>query len=339
MPKPFIMNFIFILMDKNLVQPKYIRVSLGSAILLGLKKGKITTLPTTIYLLMNGKCRSNCAFCSQAREASSKKDRLSRVIWPKYELNDVFISLKNNNFKRICIQTLNYPKMEKDLFDIVNMIKENTDIPISVATHPLEKKSLDYLKELGVNRIGISLDGSSKQIFENIKGKKTKSPYSWLNHLNGINLALGIFGKENVTTHLIVGLGETDKELLQIIKNLHDKGVCCSLFAFTPLKGTKLEKQKKPKIERYRAVQLSRYLIIKNKINFNEINFNDNGKLLKIPNKIELISEMFQTSGCPNCNRPYYNENVRGPIYNYPNKLEEKNLVEARFQLIKYEAI
>ena len=104
----------------------------------------------------------------------------------------------------------------------LNKENENTDIPISVATHPLENKSLDYLKELGVNRIGISLDGSSKQIFENIKGKKTKSPYSWLNHLNGINLALGIFGKENVTTHLIVGLGETDKELLQIIKNLHD---------------------------------------------------------------------------------------------------------------------
>jgi biotin synthase len=26
----------------------------------------------------------------------------------------------------------------------------------------------------------------------------------------------------------------------------------------------------------------------------------------------------FLTSGCPGCNRPYYNERPGGPLYNYP---------------------
>jgi biotin synthase-related radical SAM superfamily protein len=29
----------------------------------------------------------------------------------------------------------------------------------------------------------------------------------------------------------------------------------------------------------------------------------------------------FQTSGCPDCNRPFYNERPGGPLYNYPRPL------------------
>jgi biotin synthase-related radical SAM superfamily protein len=34
----------------------------------------------------------------------------------------------------------------------------------------------------------------------------------------------------------------------------------------------------------------------------------------------------FQTSGCPDCNRPFYNEKPSGPFYNYPRKLEIKEI-------------
>ena len=30
---------------------------------------------------------------------------------------------------------------------------------------------------------------------------------------------------------------------------------------------------------------------------------------------------MFETSGCPGCNRPYYNERPGGMLYNYPRPL------------------
>jgi biotin synthase len=38
--------------------------------------------------------------------------------------------------------------------------------------------------------------------------------------------------------------------------------------------------------------------------------------------------EPFLTSGCPSCNRPYYNEKPSGPIYNYPRKISQKELSE-----------
>ncbi|RLI07925.1 radical SAM protein, partial [Candidatus Bathyarchaeota archaeon] len=34
----------------------------------------------------------------------------------------------------------------------------------------------------------------------------------------------------------------------------------------------------------------------------------------------------FMTSGCPDCNRPYYNEPVRGPLYNYPFRPGEEDV-------------
>jgi biotin synthase len=36
----------------------------------------------------------------------------------------------------------------------------------------------------------------------------------------------------------------------------------------------------------------------------------------------------FLTSGCPDCNRPYYNEKPIGPLYNYPRKISQKEKEE-----------
>jgi biotin synthase len=38
--------------------------------------------------------------------------------------------------------------------------------------------------------------------------------------------------------------------------------------------------------------------------------------------------EPFRTSGCPDCNRPYYNEKPSGPIYNYPRPLSRGEIAK-----------
>jgi len=39
------------------------------------------------------------------------------------------------------------------------------------------------------------------------------------------------------------------------------------------------------------------------------------------------------TSGCPNCNRPYYNEKPSGPIYNYPRPLKKEEIAKVMLEL------
>jgi biotin synthase-related radical SAM superfamily protein len=44
--------------------------------------------------------------------------------------------------------------------------------------------------------------------------------------------------------------------------------------------------------------------------------------------------EPFRTSGCPGCNRPFYNESPRGPIYNYPKELGPEEIEEVKSELL-----
>jgi len=72
--------------------PEQIRVSLGSAIVLGLADAKLDAAPTTAYLMTHRqeKCTANCGFCPQARTSRTRADMLSRVSWPAYRTQEGF---------------------------------------------------------------------------------------------------------------------------------------------------------------------------------------------------------------------------------------------------------
>jgi len=316
-----------------------IRVSIGSASVLGLDVFiKPKDPPTTCYLMtyIKGHCSANCGFCPQARSSDSSTENLSRVNWPIFSIIDVVNKLKGlpveNNFKRICIQTLNYPNNFQDIVEIVRQIRVEYKGPISVAIPPMSKEQLKELKSIGVSKVGIALDGSTPEIFDNVKGQKINGPYKWEEHFQSLKNALDVFTKGYVSTHLIVGLGETHEEILKRLEDLHKLTITVSLFAFTPVKGTKFEIMSQPEIIDFRKIQLGRYLIVNNLKSINDYTFNKEGNLINFGvSKDELRdilenSSAFMTSGCTGCNRPYYTSRPSGPIYNYPRTLfiEEK---------------
>ncbi|MFX1275471.1 MAG: radical SAM protein [Promethearchaeota archaeon] len=314
-----------------------IRVSIGSASVLGLNNSiKLKNLPTTCYLMTykKGHCSANCGFCPQAKSSDSSTEKLSRVSWPIFPMKDVISKLKllpiEKNFQRVCIQTLNYPENYQDIIEIVSQIRSVFYNPISVAIPPITKDKLKKLKEVGVSQIGIALDGTTPEIFNKIKGKDINGPYEWDLHYQCLREALGIFSKGFVSTHLIVGFGETHKEILKRIEELHDLSITVSLFAFTPVKGTKFENIKQPEVLDFRKIQLGRYLIINNLKSIRDFVFDNKGNLLNINISKEDLrnyienSDAFMTSGCPGCNRPYYTSRPSGPTYNYPRKLKKE---------------
>jgi biotin synthase len=42
------------------------------------------------------------------------------------------------------------------------------------------------------------------------------------------------------------------------------------------------------------------------------------------------------TSGCPFCDRPYFNEKVTGPLYNYPYEPSNKEMISIKNQIRQY---
>jgi biotin synthase len=323
-----------------------IRVSIGSASTLGLGAlSQFKNPPTTCYIMTftEGHCIANCGFCPQARSSKSSIEKLSRVNWPIFSFKDFLTKLKympfSKKFERICIQTLNYPGNFDDLIEIITQIRTYTDIPISVAIPPFLKEQLKELKIRGVDRVGIALDGATSEVFEKIKGIKIGGPYTWEEHFKRLNEALEIFSPGFVSTHIIIGLDETERSVIELIEKLYQLGILVSLFAFMPIKGTKFENIPQPAILSFRKLQLGRFLIFNNERKINDFTFNKRGEIVNINiNKNQLIkiineTNAFLTSGCPGCNRPYYTSKPSGPIYNYPRALKEKEKIEL-FELL-----
>ena len=159
--------------------------------------------------------------------------------------------------------------------------------------------------------------------------------------------ALRVFGKGNVSTHVIVGLGESEREAIEIIQRCVDLGILPALFAFTPVRGTEMEKTSPPSLESYRRVQLARFLIVKGWARTDMMLFDGEGRIAGFGLGKEDLEkaldsgEPFLTSGCSGCNRPFYNEKVSGPIYNYPRKptVNELDSIKGQFKIFFYAAV
>jgi len=327
----------------NLPEPRIsqIRVAFGTGVVLGLWEGRLLAVPTTAHFLTyhSDRCSSNCKFCPQARESNADRRMLSRVVWPTCELEMVLAALRESHteFKRICLQAVNYPFVVDDIRELVGKIKGVCDLPISVSCNPLAARDIERLAAAGAERVCIALDAATDSVFNRVKGVGAKTPYTWQGCVRALDDARAILGGR-VSTHLIVGLGESEEEMVRAIQFLHDKGVTIGLFAFTPIAGTPLADLPQPDLASYRRIQLARHLIVNGIIRSKLVKFNgdridDFGVIGDVLRKIVDSGEPFMTSGCPNCNRPFYNETPRGPIYNYPWKPTPEEITKIRGQL------
>lgn len=156
--------------------PKTIRVSVGSAVVIGLLNEKFDAAPTTAYLMTyrKGKCTANCGFCPQARGSHSRADMLSRVSWPVFATKNVLDGIEkafeNGKIKRVCFQVLNYPKVFTHLLALIKAIRQKANVPISISCQPLNNENIKALAEAGAERIGIPLDVAAEELFDKIKG-------------------------------------------------------------------------------------------------------------------------------------------------------------------------
>jgi len=317
--------------------PDRVRVSIGTASVLGLLRYSLSVPPTTAYLMTytEGSCLANCSFCAQAREHNADRDQLSRVVWPDYPLDRVMDGFREpalDVLKRICVQIIYYPGFLDDTVYLVGLLKDETGLPVSVDTCPVDKESLIRLRDAGTEMISIPLDGATPRIFDEIKGRNVKGPYRWEKHMEALKAAVEVFGDGNVGSNLIVGLGETEREAAELIQRLHDMKVKTVLFAFTPLAGTRLESLPPPQMEKYRRLQAARHLIVNGYAALEDMRFDEGGRIIGYGG-VDLESVLgdgvaFMTTGCPGCNRPFYNERPSGPFYNYPRPLTEDEIEE-----------
>jgi len=329
---------------------KKVRVSLGTLGVLGLELVMMDVPPTTAYLQVytEERCRGNCLFCAQAAGAKSDLKHIARGLYLPADLEKVIgrlkIAYERGYLKWACIQTSLYKDIWEDTIYLLRKIREVSNISISLSVFPLSNEKYQELKSL-VDRLVIPLDACTEELFEAIKGRGAGGTFRWKSHIDGLKRSARILGKGKVGTHLIIGMGEKDEEAIRLVDKLHDSGIYTALFAYTYVEGT----QRIPKLKHaasethpmdkkhYRAVQLAHYLITNNLARYQNMTFHLGSIVSYGISKEVLIKEIFrgeafQTTGCPECNRPYATE-VPREEYNFPRPPTEVEIQEIARQL------
>jgi biotin synthase-related radical SAM superfamily protein len=295
---------------------------------------------TSLYLMqhLEDGCVANCAFCAQSRESMHKRKKFflvdkEMIRIPLETLKKFFISNpKSKELKRICIQTIYNGKTVENLFDIINAIREVSNVPITACSIPLTKDIMIKLKNAGLSNITINYETVTEELFNEIRGIKRNAPYRWEKVGKSLNDAIEVFGDWNVGSHLQIGLGETQKEAIKFIEELTKKKIKVSLFVFTPVKDTDLENLQRASHKQFHQIQLASYLIKNDLIDVEDMEFNDKGEIISYGLEQEKLIECiqsgtpFRNAGCSGCNRVYYETNPGERMYSYPRPLLESEI-------------
>ncbi len=286
------------------------RLSYGSARVLGLINSGPLLKMETIYTMFGERCLFNCAYCTQARESKSSEEFLSRISWLHFEMGEIISAIeRSNEIKRICLQVVSSPKVKEEAFEFIDKVR-GFNIPISASVRISRFTEAEEWFDRGIEILGMATDVVNEKSFELYRGGSLKK------HLELIEEVAKKYPSK-VTTHLIVGLGESEREAVEFLQKMHDIKVNVGLFAFTPMKGTKLENLKRPDLDSYRRIQIAAYLLKNDLSNLSLFEF-ESGKIISFGYDISNIPfSAFKTSGCPNCTRPYYNERPGKEIYNF----------------------
>ncbi len=306
-----------------------IRVSSGTASILGLLDARLDAPPTTAYLMVGGRCRLGCAFCAQARDSTASAGALSRVDWPAWEedlvLSAVEKAYADGKIERCCLQVTVHTGYLERVKEIATRIGARVPVGASVVA---DAHQAGELLQAGLERVGLSLDAVNEESYGVVKGGDLAAA------LRVIEEAARRF-PGRIVTHVMAGLGESEEEMVRMIARLDEWEVTTALFAFTPLPGTAMEHEPPPPVASYRRIQVAHYLIKQELARISDFDYSSQGEIVSFGLSEDELGAVlcdgkaFETSGCPGCNRPYYNEPPRGPLYNYPRALTDQELQTA----------
>ena len=351
------------ILTPNMRSPEYVQMSTAAAITLGVANGRMhrTSCTRCLNLLLTYPegCRANCAYCGLARHREAERDyadrNFIRVAWPAVPL-DMTIDIvakagAQSPFHRMCISMITHPRSDEDTRTVLKKWTDRVDpsaIPVSILSNPttMTREDVKRLKDLGADIFTVALDAATPEIFERTRGKGVQSQHSWRKYWEILMDARDIFGAQKFGAHIIVGMGETERDVLELVQRLVDLGGHSHMFCFFPEKGSLMDHLPATPREQWRRVQLARYLIDYREGRVEKMRFDASGRVIDYgfpESELETIigeGVAFRTSGCPGkfaddvsaCDRPY-GDSPPSNIASYPFQPNGNDLRTIRKQL------
>ena len=334
--------------------PEQLQMSLAAAMTLGLKPGifyrNARLYCLNLLLTYPDGCRANCSYCGlqKSRDGDFHEKSFIRVQWPTFDVKTIIEKTLEHKerLRRVCVSMVTHPRAVDDAVLLTGRFHREVGLPISVLMTPtiMTEKDLHELKKQGAEMASVAVDLATPELFALHRGKGVNGPHRFEQYLYFLEQATEVFGKNKTGCHLIVGMGETERQMVQMFQTVRDLGARTHLFSFYPESGSVLADRPTAPADQYRRMQIARYVIDRSIARMEEMTFSAEGRLLALgidERKREAILDSglpFMTSGCPGkgmavaCNRPF-GDGRPSDIRSYPFPLEEADVALVREQM------
>ena len=201
-----------------------------------------------------GNASTKCQFCAIGE--SLKGDRTIARKTPEQLAEVAWAAQHYDGVEQVVLTTGTPPTDDRGaaiLADVARAIKQHTGLAIQAQCEPpADFIWFERLQEAGVDTLGMHLEAWDEEVRARIMPGKAQVPVSF--YLKAFKAAVAVFGRAQVSTYLLAGLGDSGEGLLDACHQLIDLGVYPFVVPFVPIGGTPLENREPPDADFMRSI-------------------------------------------------------------------------------------
>lgn len=184
---------------------------------------------------------TSCQFC--AIEESLTHDKTIAHKSPQQLAEVAKAAVELDGVKQMILTTGTPKTLDRGaavLVESVSAIRASVDIPLQVQCEPPDDDIwFQRLKDAGADALGMHLEAVTDRVRKAIM--PGKASVSLERYMEAYQAAVKVFGRGNVSTYILAGLGDTEEEILSMSHTLIEIGVYPFVVPFVPVAGTPLE--------------------------------------------------------------------------------------------------
>jgi radical SAM protein (TIGR04043 family) len=205
-------------------------------------------LATTVLqtCIRYGNRERSCQFCAIGQSLAAKATIPEKTPAALAEVAKAAVEL--DGVRHMVLTTGTPPGPDRGaavLADCARAIKASVPLPIQAQCEPpADFEWFSRLKSAGVDSLGLHLEAVTEEVRRRIMPGKAEVPVSV--YLEAFAHSVSVFGRGQVSTYILFGLGDSREAVLAMCERLVGLGVYPFVVPFVPIAGTPLEQHPPP---------------------------------------------------------------------------------------------
>ena len=181
--------------------------------------------PEQAFFNIETECIYDCKFCSSRRIGG----RIAKDLTPEKIVRMIIDASGREDFRAVALTSAVVEDPKATVDEMVRIVAEvrkalGPDLPIGVEPYVDDLDDIDRLKEAGADEIKLNIETWDGEVFRKVCGELD---LDWV--LEALAHAVEVFGRGKVCSNIIVGMGESDENVLEGVEHLAHMGVVATL--------------------------------------------------------------------------------------------------------------